>query len=468
MSNSPTSPSSSPPDARPAAAASFFAPALTPRQKLARRFGAAVLLTAATGAGGWLMARPSNAAPNDDTVATAAERPLTVRVAPAKRVESYNRRRVYTGTLVAARRSALSFEVRGKIIALAADEGDTVAAGETLARLDTRRIEARLAEAEATLLEARARLSELEFGPRVETIAAARAEVRNLAAQRDVAARNLERRKQLVDTRAVSREEYDQALFDFRAADARVDVAQKALDELLAGTRAEQVDAQRARVDAIAAQVADLRHERDDAALKAPYAGRIAVRRRDEGAVVGAGEPVLEIVEDGALEAWIGLPPRAAKQLEVGAELAISVDGESFSATVQSLRPELDPDTRTRNAVLAISEPAGLVAGQVVRVGLRQQIDHAGYWVPTAALSPRQRGLWAVYVVSDAGVVSARDVEVIEADGDRSFVRGTLASGERIVLAGAHRVVAGQRVAVDTVSGGAATPAFARSEGGEL
>ncbi|MEO1093245.1 MAG: hypothetical protein AAFX81_21725, partial [Pseudomonadota bacterium] len=52
--------------------------------------------------------------------------------------------------------------------------------------------------------------------------AAARAEVRSLEAQRDVAERNLKRRAKLVETRAVSREEYDEALFDFRAGAARV------------------------------------------------------------------------------------------------------------------------------------------------------------------------------------------------------------------------------------------------------
>ncbi|MEN0110049.1 MAG: HlyD family efflux transporter periplasmic adaptor subunit, partial [Planctomycetota bacterium] len=252
---------------------------------------------------------------------------MPVSVSPAEPVESFLRERVYTGTLVARRRSTLSFERAGKVVELLADEGARVSAGQLLARLDTRRLDARRAQAVADLSEGNAVLRELVAGPRQETIAAATAEVRNLAAQRDVVARNLQRRERLVPTGAITREEYDETVFELRAADARVDVAQKKLDELLAGTRVEQVAAQRARVGAIEARVADINHELEDSTLVAPYAGRVARRQVDEGAVVGAGERVFEIVEDDALEAWIGVPPTSAGRLQVGEPIRVTIAG---------------------------------------------------------------------------------------------------------------------------------------------
>ncbi|MEO0531837.1 MAG: hypothetical protein AAF266_14875 [Planctomycetota bacterium] len=71
-----------------------------------------------------------------------------------------------------------------------------------------------------------------------------------------------------------------------------------------------------------------------------------------------------------------------------------------------------------------------------------------GFWVPTAALTPDRRGLWSVLVANEKNIAEARVVEVIENDGDRSFVRGTLEANERMIVGGAHRVVVGQAVRI--------------------
>lgn len=398
------------------------------------------------------------AAASDDRTAG-----LPVRVRIAEPVDSILRERIYTGTLVARRRSQLSFERPGKLIELLADEGDRVEAGQALAKLDLRRLTARRAQAEANLTEASSRLRELIQGPRQETIAAAEAEVRNLAAQSDVSRRRLDRRAQLVESRAVSREEYDDALYEFRAAEARVDVVQKQLDELLAGTRVEQVDAQRARVAALEATLADINHEIEDATLTAPFGGRVAARLLDEGAVVAAGAPVFALIEDRGIEAWVGLPPASASAIEVGSDISATIAGVAYEARVRAVRPELDPATRTQTLILAIPKPKGLVAGQVVRVGIHERVAAEGFWVPTDALTPDRRGLWSLLVVAD-GHASPRPVEVIENDGDRSFVRGALQAGEPVIVGGAHRVVAGQAVRVvaapeDLASQSAPSPA---------
>lgn len=411
--------------------------------------GLAVLVLSVFAAGAATSTSETSRAESIDAQTAAA---MSVRIEVATPVDSFLRRRVYTGTLVARRRSVLSFETSGKLLELLADEGDRIAKDQPLAKLDTRRLSARQAQAAADLMQGTSVLNELIAGPRVQTIAAAAAEVRSLAAQRDVAERRLVRRKQLVGSNAISREEYDEALFEYRAAAARTDVAQKALDELEAGTRVEQVEAQRAQVSAIEARLADLNHELDDAVLLAPYAGRIAQRRIDEGTVVAAGAPVFDLIEDDALEAWVGVPAKSARLLKVGAEIRVTIDDVELPATIQSIRPELDAETRTQNVVIHLQETRGLVAGQIARVGLQEPVPMEGFWVPTATLTPDRRGLWSVLVVNDEGLAASRIVEVIENDGDRSFVRGTLQAGERIIVGGAHRVVAGQAVTSETQS----------------
>lgn len=422
----------------------FFALRLTPRQKTTIRWGCGglfllVIAVFAAGAAG----TTEQPTPNDTS-----GQAIPVTVKPAEMVTSYERERIYTGTLVAKRRSVLSFELAGKVIELQADEGDRVEANQPLARLDTRRLTARSAQAKAELAQAKALLSELKEGPRQQTIAAAEAEVQSLAAQRDVAERRLQRRETLVRRNAISREEYDESLYEFRAAAARTDAGQKTLDELEAGTRVERIEAQRAQVAAIEAQLADIYHQLDDAVLLAPYAGRIVRRRVDEGTVISPGTPIFELIEDEQLEAWVGVPPLSAATIAVGSEVQIAIDGAATPAVVQSVRPELDPETRTRNVVLRLQASEGLVPGQIARVGIRETVAGEGCWVPTAALTPDRRGLWSLLIVDEGNHAAARPVEVIENDGDRSFVRGALQADERVIIEGVHRVVAGQGVIV--------------------
>ncbi|MCJ2544499.1 HlyD family efflux transporter periplasmic adaptor subunit [Thermostichus vulcanus] len=90
------------------------------------------------------------------------------------------------------------------------------------------------------------------------------------------------------------------------------------------GTRPEQITAQQARVQQLQASLASLDVALSKSVIRAPFAGRIALRHVDEGTVVGSGQPVLRLVESGAWEARIGvpthlLPPEGSRQtLEVG------------------------------------------------------------------------------------------------------------------------------------------------------
>jgi multidrug efflux pump subunit AcrA (membrane-fusion protein) len=379
---------------------------------------------------------------------TANTLPVTTTV--AQQVTSYARERSYTGILREAKRSRLSFQRGGELLELSVDEGQAVAAGQVLGRLDARHIRARRAQIEAQVAEAKAVLEELMAGPRQETIAAKRAELRAQQSQQQVLAGQLERRKQLLQSASVSREEYETFLYDYEAAVARVDVVRRQLDEMLAGTRDEQIAAQRARLAQLDALLTDLVHDLDDTQLVARFSGRVARRYVDEGTVIAVGTPVLEIIDDTHLEAWIGLPPSAAMTLEVGQPRQLLVGSSAIEATIQSLAPDVQQTTRTRNVILRLqSNSHSVFPGQVVRLAVTEQVAEAGYWVPTTALTRGTRGLWSVYVVVD-DVIARRDVELLDTVGNESFVRGTLRDGDAIVASGAHRVVVGQRVTTPT------------------
>jgi len=280
---------------------------------------------------------------------------------------------------------------------------------------------------------------------------AKRAELRAHESARQALVGQLERRKKLVRSASVSREEYETFLYDYEAAVAREEVVARQLEEMLAGTRVEKIAAQRARLSQLHAQGTDIAHDLQDTQLVAPFAGRVSQRLVDEGSVIAAGSPVLEVIDAENVEAWIGLPPAAASALQVGQQLELRIAGAPIMATVQALAPDVHRTSRTRNVILRLeSSTVSALPGQVVRLAVTEQVEQAGFWVPTTALTRGTRGLWSLYVVED-GVVHRCDVEVLDTVGSDSFVRGTLQAGDGVIASGTHRVVVGQQVAARRV-----------------
>lgn len=394
--------------------------------------------------------RPHRARAESPTPAAGAI--LPVETVTVNAVESYPVSRMYAGEIVARRSSELGFERAGKLVKIAVDQGQRIQAGAPLAYLETSNLDVRRRELRAQKAAAIARLQEMEAGPRSEVIAAARATVQDLQAQLELASLQRTRREWLYTQGAIARESLDEVDSERSVLQARLDAAQSRLDELLAGTRPEQLAAQRAQVQQIAASIENIEVELSKSVLKAPFSGTIASRRVDEGTVVDSGQAVLRLVEDGQIEAHIGVPTAIAARLPLGSRQTVNVDGMEFAAAVVSKLPEVDRSTRTLTVVFEL--PASAVGrvnpGQVARLAFQETIASPGYWLPTSALVQGVRGLWSCYaVVSENGAtytVERRDVEILKTESDRVLVRGTLQAGDRIVRNGTHRLVPGQAV----------------------
>ncbi len=396
----------------------------------------------------------------DDTE-TAEPRLVPVDVTTIEPVSEFQQRRTYTGTVVARRRSDLAFERSAELISMEVDDGDLVQTGQVLASLDVRRLNVQRQLLEAQKQEAEALFQELKNGPRRQTIEAARAEVRNLSAQRDLRKRNLSRDETLHQQNAVTRQALDESELFVESFDAQVAAAEQQLDELVEGTREERIVAQKAMVRRLQASIDEVDVSIEDSVLTAPFDGRIARRHVDEGVVVSQGSAVLELIETTHLEARIALPVETAFKLTKQIEHKVLVGGAPYRATEKTVLPDVDLATRTRMVVFELDEAASqsVVSGEIARVEISETLPTAGYWLPQTALTRGTHGLWSVYaVVTDergSEIVERREVEVIYTQSDRVLSRGTLENGDRIVSGGLHRVVPGQAVSVTlTATGG--------------
>lgn len=245
------------------------------------------------------------------------------------------------GTLEWDRNSVLA-EASEPVVEWFVAEGDRVAAGAELLRLDGARHDARIAAVAGRLEEAEARLDELEAGPRQETIDRARAELASAEASVREAELAYAREAELRERDLTSEARIEQALAarDQRRAAARAAAA--ALEELLAGTRREQLEQALARVGAIRAELEGLELTRRRLTVTAPRAGRVDSLPFRPGDQPRTGDIVASLLVGEMPIARVFVPADRRAALAEGDRFRIRVEGfdRDFPARLRSIRSE--------------------------------------------------------------------------------------------------------------------------------
>ncbi|MEM6773447.1 MAG: efflux RND transporter periplasmic adaptor subunit [Pseudomonadota bacterium] len=330
-----------------------------------------------------------------------SERPgrgaMPVRTVTYEHVPAYLREQRFLGLVKAATRSDVGFELPGVIAEVAVTEGQTVAAGDVLARLDTRSLETRRNAAAST--------------------------VEQIAAELELARARVQRQAPLAESGAISAQNFD---------DTRL--GEKALTARLASARA---------------TLASLEVDLDKSTLRAPYDARIGRQSMDRGSVTAAGTAVFTLVATGQREAQIGVAVEQAEALTPGKDYTLHLRGEAVPARLRAVRPDVNPVSLTTAAIFVLPDGVSAFDGEPVSVSLPRRVDQGGGWLPLSALLEGDRGVWTVLALRDRDgeALALREVvEVLHVSGDRAFVRGTLNAGDDVIGDGVHRVAPGTRV----------------------
>lgn len=361
--------------------------------------------------------------------------------------------RQFTGVVKPRRASQVGFNRIGVIEEILVQRGDRVEADTILARLNSNLLKANLKAVQAQYRAAEARLSELIAGPRAQTIESARAQVASAKAELDLARVSFDRAQRLVTAGAVSRQELDNAKTNAAAKEEALKAVRNTLDELLEGTRSEQVLAQRAQLSELEASQEQLQVQLSESVLRSPFSATVSDRFIEPGAVTAPGAPAFRLIDAESPEVWIGVPPDYLSTIRNNNGVALTIGDRSYHATIKSILPELDEVTRTNTVILELhgSVIDNSLFGQVARVELARKLDLAGFWVPLAALTQGDQGLWALLALeptdeTEKFILKRREVEVMQVDSDRAFVRGTVDSGTQLVSSGVRRLTPGQQV----------------------
>ncbi len=205
----------------------------------------------------------------------------------------------------------VSPEVGGRILEVTVAEGDRVKHGDVIARLDTRDTDLALQRVQAERAQADAQLRLLQAGARPEDIrqaeaqaAAAAAEVAAARTDLEASEADLQRFETLLQKASGSEKQRDDAAAKrdlardhLRSATSREAAAREAVARLRAGARREEIEAARARVAAVDAQIATLEKSRADALIRAPLDGIVAERLLDPGEMAAPRAPIAVLID---------------------------------------------------------------------------------------------------------------------------------------------------------------------------
>jgi HlyD family secretion protein len=392
--------------------------------------GAGVLLTLVgtriLGGGG----DPATEAP--PPVVTASTSAQTVTVAPAQ-MAAVAETLTVNGTVQAVDLLEVTPQIGGlQIRQMLVRDGDSVAAGQAIATLDTATLEADIRQQQAQLAVAQAQVTQR------------RASQAQAAATLAEAQQNLSRLQSLADQGAISQQELTRQQTEVATSQQAIGLAQAEIQSAEA-----QVRSQQAAIDRLQTQL-------NQATVRAPADGIVAERFANIGDVASTGDPIISLIQNNQLELEAEVPQAQLDRINLSAPVTITSSSDSrinLQGSVQAINPVLDSATRTAIVNLGLPPSDLLRPGMFLRGDIVTS-SRQGVVVPSTAVLPQQDGDTLVYVLGPDNQAQARTVQTgqrLPVEGDQparvEIVEG-LQAGEQVIDTGVGYLQDGDLVEV--------------------
>jgi len=237
----------------------------------------------------------------------------------------------------------VSTKVGGRLESFALEEGDGVATGQELGRIDTTDVRLTLRQAKAERDQAAAELRLRLAGARKEDVAELEAQVANLETDVEGARRDFERMQSLLDKGSGTTKARDDAQVRRDMTAHRLAAMKQALARMRAGSRPEEIDMSRARLAASEARIAQLDQQTKDANVTSPVAGTVTGKIAEQGELLqpGSGLCVITDLADAWLTVYVAEPDLT--RIRIGQEAEVRTDdGQSRKGRVTFVASEAE------------------------------------------------------------------------------------------------------------------------------
>lgn len=330
----------------------------------------------------------------NEKAATTEARPVRVVTVEAGRLANDVK---LSGEIQAEKNVGLAFRIGGRVTERSVNVGDTVKAGQVVARL-------------APTLEQNA-------------LTAARAALEAARGEVDTARSTFARQERLMAQGFTTRPRFDQALKAQEVAQAQLENAE--------------------------AQVELAQDRLGFTELRAGVAGVVTARNVEPGEVVQPGQVVIQLTREDGRDAVFNVPARLLETQAGDSIIRVALaDAPTVTALgrVREVAPQADPVTRTFQVRVGLQAPPEAMRLGSTVVGTLETASDSVVSIPASALT-QQGTSPAVWVVDPAkSTVSLRNVDVLRFDPGQIIVSQGLEPGEIIVSGGIQALHLGQRV----------------------
>jgi membrane fusion protein (multidrug efflux system) len=226
--------------------------------------------------------------------------------------------------------------------------------------------------------------------------------------------------------------------------------------KVLSDSQLEQIEA---TYKANEARVASARARVADTVIRAPFDGRVGLRRVSVGSLISPGTVITTLDDTSTIKLDFTIPETFLSAVQPGLEItarSVAYPDDSFAGKVASIDSRVDPATRSVTVRALVPNPRGLLKpGMFLTVRLsRGEVD--ALLVPEQALVPEQGDVY-VFVVQD-GTVAKRQIRLGQRRvGDVQVLEG-LAAGEQVVTEGTQKLRDGAAIVLQSSADGAAAP----------
>ncbi len=294
-----------------------------------------------------------------------------------------------TGTVIGGANSeaSLAFPEAGRVAHVDVTVGERVAAGQTVAQLDTGPFAADAAQMRAALAAAQANYTKAAAGARPQLVAQTNAQIQGAKMQLAVAQRNSARQQQLLRLGIASQVDIDTAKTAVATAQSQLQVYQQQQSAQVQPFGPD-VAAARAGVAQAQAALAAAQQKIMYATLAAPFAGIVVALLHNDGESVDPTMPVVQIAKDSSLVFTAEFAPADAQRIHRGDKASIEAQGTDDTAvgTVIAINPQQTSAARTIPVLIrlnggGIAFGPGAYGTASITIGSQR-----GLVVPTAAI----------------------------------------------------------------------------------
>ncbi len=377
-----------------------------------------------------------------------AATPVSVEAATAQ-VQSITEHITTDAVLAPIAEAALSPKITAPVRKFYVQRGSHVRAGQLLATLENRDLEAAVTDNQGAFDAADATYQTSVKAQVPEDYQKAQLDLAQAKANLDLNQSIVTSRKQLFAQGAISGRDLDTSQAALVQAQAAYDTAKQHFDSMQQISREAALRAAKGQLESARGKYQGAEAELSYSEIRSPIAGVVTDRPLYAGETAASGTPLITVMDTSALLAKIHLSQPQAQLLKTGDPASVEVPGrpDPIPARITLVSPALDPGSTTVEVWVRLENPKGnLRPGTAVHVSIAGRTAPKAIVVPSESIVVASSGKPTVMVIGSDGIAHQTAVTTGLVDSGLTQILSGVGTGQQVVTTGAASLDDGTHV----------------------